>query len=310
VGNSLSLDPKGTGYAYSIGSDFPRDITILYSQTHMVDEKFKPIDTIDGLYNHHNLFYDFSSMQPPAVACESKRFGLTMSLAAFAGGATGEGSTHFTSGDGKFNSGFYIDKDAPLMVVTDTVNDNNVRRSVYTVTEFEYVEGRPESLMGSMDQVIDLGMCGSKTGFYLRPPPGEKKFSLNSTGIIFARDGYVVRSSKSHARFCRRIIADMSVIEGHMHDGGMNVRAMLNGKEVCLSEVLYREQSAAADGAAMLGGTSDCPDGFSVKKGDKLELSAYYDLEAHPPRMQGHDHSAEEMALYVLTFASPLDAAN
>ena len=38
-GNFFSMDPSGTGYAFTPENDFPRDITILDAVTDVVDEQ-------------------------------------------------------------------------------------------------------------------------------------------------------------------------------------------------------------------------------------------------------------------------------
>jgi len=292
VGNSLSMDPMGTSYTYGLGPEFPRDITIIHSTSGVYDENWKLVDPMDGIYNHHNVFNDFSSFQPPMVGCEGKP-GFNLPANVFAAGATEEGEAFYTSYDGKYHSGYYIPKDGALSLMLDVINYNNRTRTVYSVTEIEYMEGKPEGTDVSSLQVIDLGMCGGPSGFLVRPPPGQNRFFVNSTGIVVSRDGYVIGS------------------KGHLHDGGIELRASINGKEVCKSEVVYGGEGHVTeqyDGSKTesIKTTTECNGGFEVKRGDKLDVTALYDLGLHPPRKQDHGHSAEEMALYVVTFAPKL----
>jgi hypothetical protein len=64
AGNGMSMDKGGTSYMNMVDVDFPRDITVLQTTSHLQDETFKRADTKDGIYNHHNVFMDFA--RPPA----------------------------------------------------------------------------------------------------------------------------------------------------------------------------------------------------------------------------------------------------
>lgn len=73
-----------------------------------------------------------------------------------------------------------------------------------------------------------------------------------------------------------------------MHDGGVNVLININGKEACNSKAIYggegrsTSDTAAGHAGETLAGQVDCPNMIKVVKGDKLAISAYYDLELHP----------------------------
>ena len=193
VGNSKSLDPMGTGYSYMAGADFPRDVTLLQTFSNVFDESGKKIDVKDGLYNHHNVFFDFSASAPTMVGCEGKAaVGKTITTSIFMAGATEEGNTRFTSVDGKFNSGFYLGKDDKINMGIDVVNYNNVSRTVYVEADMEYVPGQMKDALPSAQQVINLGMCSGFNGVDIHPPPGQKKFKLEGSDIVIARDGWMV----------------------------------------------------------------------------------------------------------------------
>jgi hypothetical protein len=68
----------------------------------------------------------------------------------------------------------------------------------------------------------------------------------------------------------------------------------LNGDEICNSKAEY--QAAAVGSSAsghghpagrsddgMLSGMTTCTKPVSVKKGDKMSVEAFYDVEKHPP---------------------------
>lgn len=78
-----------------------------------------------------------------------------------------------------------------------------------------------------------------------------------------------------------------------MHDGGVNVLIYLNGKEACNSKAIYGGETRSSKDATghaqeTLAGQADCPNMIKVVKGDKLNISAFYDLELHPAYVDIH----------------------
>jgi hypothetical protein len=73
-----------------------------------------------------------------------------------------------------------------------------------------------------------------------------------------------------------------------MHDGGVQIRVTLNGKEVCNSIVKYGghgHELVQPDGEIWktMGKTSGCINALRVHKGDKFQFEATFDFNAHPP---------------------------
>jgi hypothetical protein len=68
----FSMDPHGTGYMGQVDSDFPTDITVLRTSSYAVDENFVRTDTADGLYNHHDVFFDMGKTSKNFLACNGK----------------------------------------------------------------------------------------------------------------------------------------------------------------------------------------------------------------------------------------------
>jgi hypothetical protein len=71
-----------------------------------------------------------------------------------------------------------------------------------------------------------------------------------------------------------------------MHDGGVGVTAFVNGKQMCNSQATY----GLAGGVTIVDGKewktiskmSECTEPISLKKGDKIKLTAEFDNNAHP----------------------------
>jgi len=91
-------------------------------------------------------------------------------------------------------------------------------------------------------------------------------------------------------------------------DGGLALEAKVNGKEVCSSKAVYGgpgHERVGEDGKkwATIAETTPCPNVIPLKKGDKLNLEARYDLDAHPLRHSARGEMSEVMALLVVSFA-------
>jgi hypothetical protein len=191
------MDKGGTSYTYMVDDDFPRDITVLETTSHVQDENFKRADTKDGIYNHHNVFMDLAKPPAPAFSCENGRKALEVPMSVFMAGATEVGELIFAGAPGSsVKSGYYLTKTRQMLNLIDVINYNNVERTVYVQAEIEYLPGKVEGYLDARQERVDPGMCGGQNGAFIRPPKGQTRFSVNSTGIIVARDGYLVNMSK------------------------------------------------------------------------------------------------------------------
>jgi len=283
-GNSASLDPAGTGYNY-LAKDVPRDITVLQGGT-IITENGRQIILKDGLYNHHNVFFNINKRPPTILTCSNGVAQDVLPMSVFMGGATEVGD--MTYSDGKQNTGYYIGKNDKIVFNLDIVNYTNNTREVVSVTEMEYIPGKPAGLMDATQQLIDPTMCdGNNSGSVSR---GHKaKFTLESKEMTFLSDGIFIQP------------------RGHLHDGGAYLKVMVNGKQLCDSEALYggpEHTSKTPDGKIWetLRETQVC-ENMNVKKGDKMVVIAAYDTEKHPAREDPHGGMAENMAYLVSSFA-------
>ena len=80
----------------------------------------------------------------------------------------------------------------------DIINYNSEPRTVFTVSEMEYVEGKPANLLAANAIPINLGMCDGAAGMKAimepmakgRTADGKRRFTLTGKDITIARDGY------------------------------------------------------------------------------------------------------------------------
>jgi Stress up-regulated Nod 19 len=82
------------------------------------------------------------------------------------------------------------------------------------------------------------------------------------------------------------LLSSVWILGGHMHDGGTAVKLYVNDKLVCSSDATYGSTGGTlkVEGKEWqtIARMSECRDGFKVKKGDYLTVSAQYDTKAHP----------------------------
>jgi hypothetical protein len=200
------MDPHGSSYSFMVGDDFPRDVMVLEASSVLVNETFQEAVIGDGLYNHHNLFADLSKIPETWLSCGDRPRG-AIPVTVLTGGATGAGPIRYTSADGEHKSGFYVSKTEKISVGIDVVNYTPRERTVYTVSELEYLPGKPAGYMHTQSHVLPLGMCdsgGGMSAIHLRPPPGQSKFTIaGKNEITVTKDGYLVQTCEFLIQ-CRR----------------------------------------------------------------------------------------------------------
>jgi hypothetical protein len=233
------------------------------------NDRMTPIDRNEGLYNHHIAFIDMSSLTPAVVSCGDGRAFATIPANVFMGGAADTLGNRYTTSDGQFKSGFYLGKNAGVILMVDVVNYNDQPKNIYVVSEIEYLPGKREGYMQSSVIDLDIGVCGGKSGLYLQAPKGQPKFAFQGKDFTVERDGYFL------------------AIHGHMHDGGNDIVLKLNGKEVCVSKAEYGGTghegfNAKGEKWTTIRGMTTCDEPIKVIKGDKISVIANFDMEEHP----------------------------
>jgi hypothetical protein len=192
------MDFAGTGYNNLVGDDFPKDVIVLDSITRVVNETFEKAAVEDGLYNHHVVFTDGSKRPGSWLACNGKA-APEMPLAFFMGAGSEDSPEMAYSADvSKIKAGFYIGKNDIITNMIDIVNYHNRERTVYTISEMEYLPGKPEGWVDSQKRIVPMGMCDGMNAMMVAgnihpPTDGQKKFVLSGKNDIeITRDGYLV----------------------------------------------------------------------------------------------------------------------
>ena len=119
-------------------------------------------------------------------------------------------------------------------------------------------------------------MCNGLNPIDIKIPEGQTKWTLDGgNDITVTRDGTFIGMS------------------GHLHDGGVEIKAFINGKEVCSSKAEYGGEghvgvSVNGEKWETIRHMTSCSDPIVVKKGDKIGLKAFYDTGLHPAREMEH----------------------
>jgi len=198
------MDPHGTGYASLTADDFLYDVTVLSTKSYVADENLKRVDIADGLYNHHNVFLDMTRKPPTLLGCSGKPASTSqMGVTVLMGGATEDTANIYTSLDGKYNSGYYIGKNQRMVNWVDVVNYSNQERTVYTISELEYVPGKVKNVKTTHNVVIPVDLCNQKSvADNPKIPEGKTKFALTGGDIDVLKDGHLVQACKLFRFYC------------------------------------------------------------------------------------------------------------
>lgn len=295
VSGALKTDKSSNTFNWAL-QGFPVDSYILRTNSTLVFEDGTPATANDGVYNHHIQLFDIGKSPPQPFQCgalnEKAGKGFSMGMGYFGGNAADGAPSLFTTPDGTFNSGHLLPKQSTVFLNAELINYASTPKSVYFVTEIDYIPGKPEGIMNTNVGIMSVNQCDLIPNPFLRPPQGKKVFELKSKNLTITQDGYLLS---------RR---------GHMHDGGTGMTIKINDKLICDSKAIYNKVRSMEDGTESdaLSGMVECNEPFQVKRGDTLSVEAFFDLNKHPARKHAHGGGeAEGMALMGFVFASKND---
>jgi hypothetical protein len=98
-------------------------------------------------------------------------------------------------------------------------------------------------------------------------PPQNSKHMVTSPPYKVTQAGYIYN------------------VHAHLHDGGVNVRLLRNGTEVCNSKAIYggSKGTTSVDGQKWetIQGYEFCTKPIEINAGDQLTVESNYDLSIH-----------------------------
>jgi hypothetical protein len=155
------------------------------------------------------------------------------------------------------------------MMQSEIVNYNPKPQKWYIAADIEYVQGRPA---GSEDVSVTDFNVNNCMGFIdagYRPPAGAAQYSKTSPKFIISQDGTILNAM------------------GHLHDGGVKIQLLLNGKVVCNSVAQYGGEQGTLQNDngskwETISSMTSCREPIKVKKGDVMTMVSIYDTKLHP----------------------------
>jgi hypothetical protein len=197
----MSLDPAGTSYVQALGDDFPTDSTLLFSTLKVLGKDGKEISIAGGLYPHHVVFFSTSKLGiTDYFACNGTAM-KTPILPTFIGASAENVNDYFADPKSDINTGYYLPKDDKILFQIDIVNYKDEDQFIFLEPEIEYIPGKAAGYLDTNKFILSPGTCdsamGALSGAYVKPPPGQKQFSVNGKNSIeINQDGYIVSSRK------------------------------------------------------------------------------------------------------------------
>lgn len=161
--------------------------------------------------------------------------------------------------------------------------------TVYTTMIFEYVPKTTPGYKEARLVWVDVTNCAKTSDFN----PEKGVYEKQSKGFTMYHDG------------------ELLFAQGHMHDGGVRVELLVNGKVTCNSKQIYGNRRGhyieATDGSIIehsvmppgshISDVGVCKDWGTVKKGDILSVKAYFDAVSHMQMLNGKGQLEPQMGL-------------
>jgi len=204
--SKYAVDPNGQVFTWSIPkTTLCSGCTILQGKVSLVFEDGAPVVVSNGVYIHHIVSTVAGKKTEPFISqCDIKCNNISESTLrpapqnvsrGFLGAGDDNGDTPvtYTSPDGNFNAGFWLEKDDVVVGLTELVHSRNVERTVYVLYDVEFVDG----LIGvnSQGTTIDVHGCGG--GGHGGMVSTEGFTNTTSGKFVLWKDGTILNASKS-----------------------------------------------------------------------------------------------------------------
>jgi len=260
-----------------------KDCTLLKGKVGLVYADGSPAGVNNGIYIHHILAWDLEKKQSSFLSgCDTSTPLAASSSAKFMG--TGDDQAGipvwYSTRDGKIG-GYYIGKDDTFPMWLDLVNYNKDNKALYVTIEQEFIKGKTpantKEILVAVDGCLGASLKVSSAG-PTTSTSGKWTFQDDGT-IVFAK--------------------------GHLHGGGVKMTMMIDGKSVCESVATYGSSGKTESGkpAESITNMSICPEPITVKKGQKLSMTAVYDASKHPVHKGSGIGMPDVMGMWSVSFA-------
>jgi hypothetical protein len=161
--------------------------------------------------------------RPSRVAVQKRQLGglfgkgknvdLSRASAVFIGGGGSAGSgSAFAAKGSDVKSGVYIGPNDKFTFTAEIVNYDPKEKPIYLSLDYEWVPGKTAGLMDVGMGALNANGCGDLSGLFM--PPKDKPITYEGAEWTVTQPGYFVNFTP------------------HLHDGGVNVKIILNGTAV------------------------------------------------------------------------------
>jgi hypothetical protein len=134
------------------------------------------------------------------------------------GGSAGSGSG-FAAKNTNVKSGVYISPSNKFMFSAEIVNYDPREKDIYLSLDYEWVPGKVPGLMDVGMGALSANDCNNLNGLFI--PPKDRPITYQGADWTVTQNGYFVNFTP------------------HLHDGGVNVKIILNGESSCASISSY-----------------------------------------------------------------------
>jgi hypothetical protein len=243
-----------------------------------------------GIYLHHSIMMDGGKRRVVATNCPGAKGPLASGPSIVLGGGSDDAMQWFTSYDGKFKSGYFIDKGDTFTMLTDVMTYLPYRENVYVALDMEYIPEFRSDYSDIVTIIESVNQCHSPT-FDLPLKPWSKVGGK----LVLPWNGTLVSTV------------------GHLHDGGVAVKVRMNDEEVCDSVATYGvnpeyvSSMKATDGKpwTTISNMRRCSPVKEFTKGTVMEVTTSYDLTQHPLRLNNERKAEQVMGFAISNIAVP-----
>lgn len=155
-------------------------------------------------------------------------------------------------------------------MLTELMNEHQHAQSAFVSITYEYIPGHPSDFQNVIPIWLDIGGC---KGSEVPVPDDETAFEFTSPSWNASVSGRVTE------------------ILSHVHDGGVGIETLRDGKVVCKARLGYGESPGFVEDGDMgmehISSIASCYSPGHMRVGEEWTVKAEYDLERHMPMGDG-----------------------
>jgi hypothetical protein len=201
-------------------------------------------------------------------------------------------------------TGYFVGKDSTIMTLVELMNETPKNLSAVVTVDYEFIPANPfpPSFQNLTSVWLDVGGCRNSD---VQAQPNTR-FTLDTPTSWIAPDNLFAQS-----------IGHIIFAEGHLHDGGTHLEIRRNENDIiCNSSATYGATPGFVDhemehisNMTSCGVDEPSVEDNVVRRGDKFDLSAHYDMISHKGMLEADGTVAPVMGIAII-YMAPGDAAS